>query len=148
MASSDCVFLGYQNTAGAGGVYPDPDPPPPGNCVSDDRPILLADGTTVPAADLVPGTILRTRHETTMAWGEWPVLAVSLAEEPVFACELQGDDGPVRSEEHTSELQSLMRISYAVFCLKTKNRNKEAKNIKFEKQMKRATYETHNKYKS
>src|SRR3546814_4109740 len=30
--------------------------------------------------------------------------------------------GP-RSEEHTSELQSLMRISYAVFCLKQKNRN-------------------------
>src|SRR3546814_3143606 len=29
-----------------------------------------------------------------------------------------------RSEEHTSELQSLMRISYAVFCLKKKNRNK------------------------
>src|SRR3546814_9794802 len=30
-------------------------------------------------------------------------------------------DVEVRSEEHTSELQSLMRISYAVFCLKTKN---------------------------
>src|SRR3546814_1169869 len=29
-----------------------------------------------------------------------------------------------RSEEHTSELQSLMRISYAVFCLKKKNHNK------------------------
>src|SRR3546814_4735134 len=29
----------------------------------------------------------------------------------------------IRSEEHTSELQSLMRISYAVFCLKTKNIN-------------------------
>src|SRR3546814_10349696 len=29
-----------------------------------------------------------------------------------------------RSEEHTSELQSLMRISYAVFCLKKKNRLK------------------------
>src|SRR3546814_9455410 len=29
-----------------------------------------------------------------------------------------------RSEEHTSELQSLMRISYAVFCLKTKTKNK------------------------
>src|SRR3546814_939954 len=28
----------------------------------------------------------------------------------------------MRSEEHTSELQSLMRISYAVFCLKKKNR--------------------------
>src|SRR3546814_4676530 len=30
-----------------------------------------------------------------------------------------------RSEEHTSELQSLMRISYAVFCLKKKNMKKE-----------------------
>src|SRR3546814_7954001 len=30
-----------------------------------------------------------------------------------------------RSEEHTSELQSLMRISYAVFCLKKKNRNEK-----------------------
>src|SRR3546814_6083345 len=30
----------------------------------------------------------------------------------------------VRSEEHTSELQSLMRISYAVFCLKNKTSNK------------------------
>src|SRR3546814_1189237 len=30
----------------------------------------------------------------------------------------------VRSEEHTSELQSLMRISYAVFCLKKKKRTK------------------------
>src|SRR3546814_1427637 len=34
-----------------------------------------------------------------------------------------GDDNVVRSEEHTSELQSLMRISYAVFCLKKKNCN-------------------------
>src|SRR3546814_4938006 len=31
---------------------------------------------------------------------------------------------PRRSEEHTSELQSLMRISYAVFCLKKKNTQK------------------------
>src|SRR3546814_8706502 len=31
-------------------------------------------------------------------------------------------NGIVRSEEHTSELQSLMRISYAVFCLKKKNK--------------------------
>src|SRR3546814_8161088 len=30
-----------------------------------------------------------------------------------------------RSEEHTSELQSLMRISYAVFCLKKKNKHKK-----------------------
>src|SRR3546814_5380357 len=31
----------------------------------------------------------------------------------------------IRSEEHTSELQSLMRISYAVFCLKKKNKNSQ-----------------------
>src|SRR3546814_1265016 len=40
---------------------------------------------------------------------------------------VQADDrhqrGVLRSEEHTSELQSLMRISYAVFCLKKKNNN-------------------------
>src|SRR3546814_2433193 len=33
-------------------------------------------------------------------------------------------DGTTRSEEHTSELQSLMRISYAVFCLKKKKKKK------------------------
>src|SRR3546814_6849998 len=32
---------------------------------------------------------------------------------------------PGRSEEHTSELQSLMRISYAVFCLNKKNKTKD-----------------------
>src|SRR3546814_8931054 len=41
-------------------------------------------------------------------------------------------DAPRRSEEHTSELQSLMRISYAVFCLKKKtnrqNRNTRTSN--------------------
>src|SRR3546814_5597469 len=36
-------------------------------------------------------------------------------------------DGFFRSEEHTSELQSLMRISYAVFCLKKKNVYKTTK---------------------
>src|SRR3546814_10693664 len=36
-------------------------------------------------------------------------------------------DECVRSEEHTSELQSLMRISYAVFCLKNKKKIKQCK---------------------
>src|SRR3546814_8869672 len=35
--------------------------------------------------------------------------------------------GADRSEEHTSELQSLMRISYAVLCLKKKNKDKKAR---------------------
>src|SRR3546814_6743871 len=33
----------------------------------------------------------------------------------------ESQDGPLRSEEHTSALQSLMRTSYAVFCLKKKH---------------------------
>src|SRR3546814_7004616 len=41
---------------------------------------------------------------------------------------LKVEHGSFRSEEHTSELQSLMRISYAVFCLKKKN-NKYYTNI-------------------
>src|SRR3546814_5339333 len=36
-----------------------------------------------------------------------------------------------RSEEHTSELQSLMRISYAVFCLKKKNNNITTRHPKY-----------------
>src|SRR3546814_2422767 len=43
-----------------------------------------------------------------------PFAAVELADALV---------GEERSEEHTSELQSLMRISYAVFCLKKKRQN-------------------------
>src|SRR3546814_4415991 len=45
-------------------------------------------------------------------------------------------DRATRSEEHTSELQSLMRISYAVFCLKKKKykNNKENQNINHKKQ--------------
>src|SRR3546814_4355573 len=42
---------------------------------------------------------------------------------PVRSCRKPPDRGRKnRSEEHTSELQSLMRISYAVFCLKKKNK--------------------------
>src|SRR3546814_2626383 len=43
----------------------------------------------------------------------------SLAIQPFLIGRPESGDG--RSEEHTSELQSLMRISYAVFCLKKKN---------------------------
>src|SRR3546814_7290050 len=39
----------------------------------------------------------------------------------------------LRSEEHTSELQSLMRISYAVFCLKKKNNDHKTQHEKYKK---------------
>src|SRR3546814_3123827 len=44
---------------------------------------------------------------------------------PVRAARRLLRDTRRRSEEHTSELQSLMRISYAVFCLKKKTKKKE-----------------------
>src|SRR3546814_6043974 len=54
----------------------------------------------------------------------WP-LVEGLPSEPVELAPAAGGGGQMRltekrSEEHTSELQSLMRISYAVFCLKKK----------------------------
>src|SRR3546814_2494203 len=50
----------------------------------------------------------RARHDLAHHWGRGPARG-ALAR-------------TIRSEEHTSELQSLMRISYAVFCLKKKKR--------------------------
>src|SRR3546814_7865890 len=47
-----------------------------------------------------------------------------------------------RSEEHTSELQSLMRISYAVFCLKKKNIHKNDAND-YTRHLSSANYDTH-----
>src|SRR3546814_9734345 len=41
---------------------------------------------------------------------------------PRCSCLSRSPPGRPRSEEHTSELQSLMRISYAVFCLKKKHK--------------------------
>src|SRR3546814_6571023 len=50
-----------------------------------------------------------------------------------------------RSEEHTSELQSLMRISYAVFCLKKKKKNHQKKTAqsKITTDLKTSTHHQH-----
>src|SRR3546814_6011762 len=47
-------------------------------------------------------------------------IADDVGQEGVVGVDGRGGGGVGRSEEHTSELQSLMRISYAVFCLKKK----------------------------
>src|SRR3546814_3195043 len=52
---------------------------------------------------------------------------------------------PGRSEEHTSELQSLMRISYAVFCLKKKNTKTNIFKIQTRQHTANNTQNTHNK---
>src|SRR3546814_3994826 len=65
----------------------------------------------------------RDRHpdavvESTNAYFE-RTRAETLASFPLSRITQRFYDAMLRSEEHTSELQSLMRISYAVFCLKT-----------------------------
>src|SRR3546814_4984642 len=50
--------------------------------------------------------------------------------ESISSPTIRAPHGCPRSEEHTSELQSLMRISYAVFCLKKKKKNKNTYNNK------------------
>src|SRR3546814_10340782 len=45
-------------------------------------------------------------------------------------CDDKRQEYILRSAEHTSELQSLIRISYAVFCLKKKNKNKSTTHTK------------------
>src|SRR3546814_2029406 len=61
-------------------------------------------------------TIRTSRNETETLRRHWPRRRLSRR--------------PPRSEEHTSELQSLMRISYAVFCLKKKQqKQKKTKHV-------------------
>src|SRR3546814_3593897 len=59
------------------------------------------------------------REDRWDAWDEWTVEVVDADKDYVKEMREKG-----RSEEHTSELQSLMRISYAVFCLKKKKKKK------------------------
>src|SRR3546814_6885797 len=89
--------------------------------------IGIVPGSDTGAFEMAMWTMLGARGVTTLAWesfGEgWVTDAVKqLKLEPNV---LRADYGriPDRSEEHTSELQSLMRISYAVFCLKKKKKN-------------------------
>src|SRR3546814_7113638 len=82
---------------------------------------------------LAVGTVLVERRDAGAGARQQQVVAgageaaehvVALGDQlaPAARTELSGCAVAVRSEEHTSELQSLMRISYAVFCLKKQNR--------------------------
>src|SRR3546814_7973322 len=79
-------------------------------------PHVVMDGLVMPA--LLPRRDIERDHRTRIGLVERPparavIIGRGIAERHI--------DHP-RSEEHTSELQSLMRISYAVFCLKKKNK--------------------------
>src|SRR3546814_1028937 len=67
------------------------------------------------ATALLPATGLFLQHDLVIARGGADMHAEQTERLGLFARLQQ-----LRSEEHTSELQSLMRISYAVFCLKKK----------------------------
>src|SRR3546814_8617185 len=72
-------------------------------------------------------SVSRIRNSVTVSVTPWPSQltlwrAGSIVSRPrVIGSATGSSSSQSRSEEHTSELQSLMRISYAVFCLKKKN---------------------------
>src|SRR3546814_6569107 len=76
---------------------------------------------------LFPYTTLfrsRRRRRQALPWLQPESLRRSAESQSLPLRPPAGNHRTCRSEEHTSELQSLMRISYAVFCLKKKKNNK------------------------
>src|SRR3546814_13165917 len=65
------------------------------------------------------------RHCPFALSSDGPRASVCTVPVAVVAMRFSASQAPSRSEEHTSELQSLMRISYAVFCLKKKKRQSD-----------------------
>src|SRR3546814_3124349 len=74
-------------------------------------------------ARLGEGESVITRHGERLGAGWVRVLRSGAAKQGALLREREIQS--LRSEEHTSELQSLMRISYAVFCLKKKKKNRK-----------------------
>src|SRR3546814_7647251 len=79
---------------------------------------LFADALALPTSDPVQ---LRLRRNFRA------IHALNQQDYDSAATILRAPVPPLRSEEHTSELQSLMRISYAVFCLKKTKKKKMTK---------------------
>src|SRR3546814_9056365 len=72
------------------------------------------------SSDVCSSDLARAR--CTVASAVWPV-APSSSRQSFISCRAGPWTSKARSEEHTSELQSLMRNSYAVFCLKNKKKS-------------------------
>src|SRR3546814_1649559 len=93
-------------------------PAPPGRTAENDR------GDTLPSSGHVRQSVTVDFGEGSGMGHSCDIAGIMTAERYKFAYvvksagEIPRPSGKVRSEEHTSELQSLMRISYAVFCLK------------------------------
>src|SRR3546814_8669712 len=77
-------------------------------------------------------TLVRSVYRTVCAMADIGLpstasdVPTTVADMQAYYDEIAATELAARSEEHTSELQSLMRISYAVFCLTKKKRNKNS----------------------
>src|SRR3546814_6379538 len=81
--------------------------------------------TLFPYTTLFRSPALALEHGAALVGDEPAAMAGNIEVDQPGTVELAEDRAPGRSEEHTSELQSLMRISYAVFCLKKKKKKDE-----------------------
>jgi hypothetical protein len=78
----------FDITTGGGGVGGGGGDGGGGYCVTTDTCVLLADGTTRAAGDLAVGDMVWTQHETTFAWGSYPIEAIEFVEDDVFAADI------------------------------------------------------------
>src|SRR3546814_7992372 len=90
-------------------------------------------GAKLFAGDVISGTTSISGRDTRFAYQGIAGAAFNITDQLALTADYRyfgvpdvdftsGTGGNVRSEEHTSELQSLMRTSYAVFCLKKKKK--------------------------
>src|SRR3546814_1184089 len=75
-------------------------------------------------------TLFRSHAFLSKCFGTPPFTLRDMGMPIVNSTSLWSRKGTRRSEEHTSELQSLMRISYAVFCLKKKKKQEQTNHTK------------------
>src|SRR3546814_3341296 len=76
---------------------------------------------SVPSHSSFSASQSRQRFSDISGDSDWALVQKAVAPDSMAISAISADVDVARSEEHTSELQSLMRISYAVFCLKKKN---------------------------
>src|SRR3546814_1649162 len=87
----------------------------------------VATETPPPRATLAPPVTANRRRWTRCVTPQFHIPRPALPGRPVKTAAVRpGNVTRPRSEEHTSELQSLMRISYAVFCLKNQKQQQYA----------------------
>src|SRR3546814_1597921 len=91
-------------------------------CSSDEPPAKRAPPTDASALRSAVGPLSARMYQPSAASGRLAVHLLRPVSEPILERRINHGEEP-RSEEHTSELQSLMRISYAVFCLKKKKKH-------------------------